>query len=66
MSLETDMNRALEHLRLEGWEALWQPDPSQKVNGQVLSKQKVILVFAEDPVHSQMTLEKFVTETMAR
>jgi len=49
IDLESNMNRALIHLGLEGWEAVWHPDPSQKVNGQVLSEQKTIIVFSEDP-----------------
>lgn len=47
--LEDEFNDALLSLGLEGWEAFWCPDPSQKVNGQVLSEQKTIIVFSEDP-----------------
>ena len=49
MTLEIEMNLALLRLGLVGWEAVWHPDPSQKVNGQVLSEQKKIIVFSEDP-----------------
>lgn len=48
-SLQDKMNRALIPLGLEGWEVMWEPDSSQKVNGRVLAEQKVIIVFAEDP-----------------
>lgn len=47
--LQDDMNRALIPLGLEGWEVMWEPDTSQKVNGRVIVEQKIILVFTRDP-----------------
>lgn len=49
LSVEDDMNRVLRRIGLLEWTALWAPDPSKKVNGQVLSDQKTIIVFSEDP-----------------
>jgi len=48
-SLQDKMNMALRRIGLEEWEAIWAPDPSKKVNGQVIPEQKTILVFSEDP-----------------
>lgn len=48
-NLQDELNDALLRLGLVGWEAVWHPDPSQNVNGQVLSEQKTIIVFSEDP-----------------
>lgn len=47
--LEDELNDAFLSLGLDGWEAFWCPDPSEKVNGRVLSEQKIIIVFSEDP-----------------
>ena len=49
MAVENGMNRALRRIGLSEWTALWAPDSSKEVNGQVIVEQKTILVFSEDP-----------------
>lgn len=66
MSLETDMNRALGRIGLEEWTVLWVPDASKEVNGQVLSEQKTILVFCEDPEKAKDSFLHEVVEVKIR
>ena len=61
MAVETRMNRTLERIGLSEWTALWAPDPSKKVNGQVLSEQKTIIVFSEDPEKAK---DSFIHEVL--
>ncbi len=63
-NLQDELNEALLRLGLEGWEAVWSPDPSQKVNGQVLSEQKTIIVFSKDPKKAMDILLHEAVEVM--
>lgn len=47
--LENKMNRVLRGIGLTEWTALWAPNPSKDINGQVLAEQKTILIFSENP-----------------
>ena len=62
MNVEAEMNRVLSRIGLSEWEALWVPDSSTKVNGQVITEQKTILVFSEDPEKARDTLLHEVIE----
>ncbi len=53
LSLEDKMNQVLRRIGLAEWTALWSPDSSKEINGQVLAEQKTILVFSEDPEKAQ-------------
>lgn len=48
MNVEAEMNRVLSRIGLSEWTAVWVPDFSKDVDGQVLIDQKIILVFSED------------------
>ncbi len=50
------MNQILQHLDLRNWKALWDPDSSQPIRGQVLPRSQLILVHDEDPDAARETL----------
>jgi len=50
------MNHTLQHLGLRNWKALWNPDSSQPIRGQVLPRSQLILVHDEDPDAAKETL----------
>ncbi|MBA7697392.1 hypothetical protein ES703_106057 [subsurface metagenome] len=52
-TIENRMDRVLRRIGLKEWTALWMPDASKEINGQVLSEQKTILIFNEDPAKVQ-------------
>lgn len=66
MSVEDEMNRVLNRIGLSEWEAVWVPDSSTKVDGQVIIEQKTILVFAEDPDKARDALLHEVVEIKLR
>ena len=66
MLVENEMNRVLRRIGLEEWTAIWVPDSSKEVNGQVLSDQKTKLVFSEDPEKAKDSFLHEVVEVKLR
>lgn len=64
--LENEMNLALRRIGLLEWKALWMPDPSKEIKGQVIVEQKTILVFSEGPEEAKDSFLHEVIEVKLR
>ena len=62
MAVETEMNRALPRFGLDGWKAVLIPDEKQTLGGQVIAKEKTILIFEKDPAKARDILLHEVLE----
>ena len=66
VDLEDKMNQVLRRIGLAEWTAIWAPDSSKEVNGQVMVEQKTILVFNEDPEKAKDSFLHEVVEVKLR
>lgn len=60
--LQDELNEALPRFGLGGWRVVLIPDEKQTLGGQVLSKERTILVFEKDPEKARDALLHEVVE----
>lgn len=66
MSLEQRMNQFLGKVGLEGWSCAWTPDASKKVHGEILPRDRIILVYSSTEMDAWLTLLHEVLEFKLR
>lgn len=59
--VEEEMNRTLSNLGIE-YSVIWSPDPKSSDRGQIISGQRIIIIYDEDPAQAWDTLAHEVVE----
>lgn len=66
MSLEQRMNQFLGKVGLEGWTCVWTPDASKKMHGEILPRDRLILIYSSTNSEAWLTLLHEVLELRLR
>lgn len=59
--VEEEMNRTLSNLGIEH-SVIWSPDPKSSNRGQIISSQRIIIIYDQDPAQAWDTLAHEVAE----
>ena len=65
VNIEENMNNVLERLGLKGWSLVWAPEKGSK-RGQVIPKERLIIIYDEDPTRAWETFQHELVELRFR